>query len=304
MRLSIRPFVEGFVGCLASATPQALKKKKIRMGIISDNGSHPPAAVRKALTGAKLLPFFTKKLILLSSEVRLDKTSPAIFRLALDRAGAIDPRECMFAGDDPDERRMARLAGMRTSRSPELALETLNRKLPAKIKVPGMKACVEDSRAACADLSTGPVEPLDFRQLMQRLEVSKLKLPPLYRRHCAEPFVAQLQELGDTGFQEVIKRDKTRENEAGLMFDIAQESLHGEGFEAIATDAFEEVVSDLYDGSLSAEDRAGIKPPDASAGAAGHGAIRIKSYTWPIDLTMAGSRPPSSTCRRRTRGLA
>ncbi len=53
---------------------QALKKKKIRMGIISDNGSHPPAAVRKALTGAKLLPFFTKKLILLSSEVRIDKT--------------------------------------------------------------------------------------------------------------------------------------------------------------------------------------------------------------------------------------
>ena len=269
---------------------QALKKKKIRMGIISDNGSHPPAAVRKALTGAKLLPFFTKKLILLSSEVRLDKTSPAIFRLALDRAGAVDPRECMFAGDDPDERRMARLAGMRTSRSPELALETLNRKSPAKIKVPGMKACIEDSRAACADLSTGPAEPLDFRQLMRRLEVSKLKLPPLYRRHCAEPFVTQLQGLGDPGFQEVIKRDKTRENEAGLMFDIAQAILqNGEGFEAIATDAFEEVVSDLYDGFLSAEDRAGIKPPDASvlAPLVKWGDPESGPYTWPVDSTMA-----------------
>ena len=123
---------------------QALKKKKIRMGIISDNGSHPPAAVRKALTGAKLLPFFTKKLILLSSEVRIDKTEPAIFRLALDRAGAIDPRECMFVGDDPDERRMARLAGMRTSRSPELAREALDRKPPATLKVPGMKACIAE----------------------------------------------------------------------------------------------------------------------------------------------------------------
>ena len=73
------------------------------------------------MTGAKLLPFFTKKLILLSGEVHLDKSSPAIFRMAVDRAGAIDPRECRFVGDDPEERRMARLAGMRTSRSPERA---------------------------------------------------------------------------------------------------------------------------------------------------------------------------------------
>ena len=283
---------------------QALKKKKMRMGIISDNGSHPPAAVRKALTGAKLLPFFTKKLVLLSSEVRLDKTSPAIFRLALDRAGAIDPRECMFVGDDPDERRMARLAGMRTSRSPELALEALNRRPPAMLKMPGLKACVADSKAAYTDMSTGPAEPLDFAQLMRRLEVSKLKLPPLYRQHCAEPFVTQLQALGADGFREVIARDKDRENEAGLMFDIAQAILqNGEGFEAIATDAFEEVVSDLYDGFLSAEDRAGIKPPDTGALAplVKWGDPESGPYTWPIDSTLAFgveaaivSMPPSN----------
>ena len=267
---------------------QALKKRKFRMGIISDNGSHPPAAVRKALTSAKLLPFFTKKLILLSSEVRIDKTSPAIFRLALDRAGAIDPRECMFVGDDPDERRMARLAGMRTSRSPELAREALDRKPPATLKVPGMKACIADSKAACADLSAGPAEPLDFEQLLQRLEVSKRKLPPLYRRHCAEPFVAQLQDLGADGFQEVIRRDQERANEAGLMFDIAQAILqNGEGFEEIATDAFEEVVSDLYDGFLSAEDRAGIKPPDVGvlAPLVKWGYPDDGPYTWPVDST-------------------
>ena len=274
----------------ARETLQALKKKKIRMGIISDNGSHPPAAVRRALTGARLLPFFTKTLTLLSSEVRLDKTSPAIFRLALDRAGAVDPRECMFCGDDPDERRMARLAGMRTSRSPELALEALNRRPPAALKVPGLKACVADSKAAYADLSTGPAEPLDFAQLMRRLEVSKLKLPPLYRQHCAEPFISQLQGLGADGFREVIRRDETRENEAGLMFDIAQAILqNGEGFEAIATDAFEEVVSDLYDGFLSAEDRAGIKPPDTGALAplVKWGDPESGPYTWPIDSTLA-----------------
>lgn len=267
---------------------QALKKKKIRMGIISDNGSHPPAAVKKALAGAKLLPFFAKKLILLSSEVRLDKTTPAIFRLALDRAGAIDPRECMFVGDDPDERRMARLAGMRTGRSPELAVEALKRKPPATLKVPGMKACIADSKAACADLSPGPAEPLDFQPLMQRLEVSKLRLPPLYRQHCAEPFVAQLQDLGAHGFAEVIRRDEERAKEAGLMFDIAQAILqNGEGFEEIATDAFEEVVSDLYDGFLSAEDRAGIKPPDVGvlAPLVKWGYPEDGPYTWPVDST-------------------
>lgn len=268
---------------------RALKKKKIRMGIISDNGSHPPAAVKKALAGAKLLPFFTKNLILLASEVRLDKTSPAIFRLALDRAGAIDPRECMFVGDDPDERRMARLAGLRTSRSPELAVETLNRKPPAALKVPGMKACIADSKAACADDSPGPAEPLDFEPLMQRLEVSKLHLPPLYRRHCAEPFVASLRDLGAHGFKEVIRRDEERAKEAGLMFDIAQAILqNGEGFEEIATDAFEEVVSDLYDGFLSAEDRAGIKPPDKGvlAPLVKWGYPDDGPYTWPVDSTM------------------
>jgi hypothetical protein len=60
----------------------------------------------------------------------------------------------------------------------------------------------------------------------------------------------------------------------------------GEGHEPRATAAFQEVVSDLYDGFLSAEDRRGVKPPDRGVlpplvrwGSAQDG------YTWPVTAT-------------------
>lgn len=47
------------------------------------------------------------------------------------------------------------------------------------------------------------------------------------------------------------------------MLDIAQAILqNGEDYQKEATDGFQEVVSDLYDGFLSAADRRGLKPPD------------------------------------------
>jgi phosphoglycolate phosphatase-like HAD superfamily hydrolase len=269
---------------------QALKKAGRRLGIISyTGGSTPPAAVRKALTAAKLAQFFTKKLVLFTSEVQLDKSKPAIFRLAIDRAGAIDPRECMFVGDDPGERRMARSAGMRTSRSPDAALRALSgRGQPEKPDLSGIAACTDDARAAVKDDTAGPPEPLDFAKLVQRLEAAKLSLPPLYRQNCADPFIAKLEGLGARNFDTMIKRDPEREKEAGLTIDIAQAILqNGEGFEELATDAFEEVASDLYDGFLSAEDRAGIKKPDNAvlAPLVKWGYPDSGPYTWPVDST-------------------
>jgi hypothetical protein len=72
------------------------------------------------------------------------------------------------------------------------------------------------------------------------------------------------------------------------MLDIAQAILqHGEGYNSKATSAFQELVSDLYDGFLSLEDRTGVKPPDISIipplvkwGNPGAG-----PYTWPADAT-------------------
>ena len=77
------------------------------------------------------------------------------------------------------------------------------------------------------------------------------------------PVAKGLSELGPIGFQSILAQDPQRLSVAGLMLDIAQALLqHGVGYEALATDAFQEVVSDLYDGFLSAEDRGSVEPPD------------------------------------------
>ena len=153
---------------------------------------------------------------------------------------------------------------MRTSRSLEAALRTVGpRSALAVPNLSNLSACIEDARNAGLDGSAGPPEPHDYNQLLGRLEAAKMSLPPIYRQGVAEPFIAVLRNIGQQGFSQILQRDPRRESTAGLMFDIAQAILqNGEGFEPVATDGFEEVVSDLYDGFLSAEDRAGIKLPD------------------------------------------
>src|SRR5207249_675517 len=114
-------------------------------------------------------------------------------------------------------------------------------------------ACIEDARQAALDSDRGPVETTDFHQLRGRLEAARTKLPPLYQQAVVTPFINKLDHLGQAGFTKILIRDPQRESTAGLMLDIAQAILQqGEGFAEASTDAFQEVVSDLYDGFLSA----------------------------------------------------
>lgn len=81
-------------------------------------------------------------------------------------------------------------------------------------------------------------------------------MPPLYLDAVFTPFVRTLDQIGEDGFNQILINYPTREGTAGLLIDIAQAILQrGEGFETKAIGAFQEVVSDLYDGFLSAEDR-------------------------------------------------
>jgi hypothetical protein len=149
-----------------------------------------------------------------------------------------------------------------------------------------LQACVEDAKTAALDTNAGPADPTDYRQLLIRLEAAREKLPPLYREKVFQPIARALDELSESGFDELLKRDPDREREAGLLMDIVQAILqNGEGYEQTATDAFQEVVSDLYDGFLSAGDRAGIKPPDHSviAPLVKWGRPQYGPYTWPVD---------------------
>ncbi len=141
------------------------------------------------------------------------------------------------------------------------SLEAAARK--ARTNLANLAACVDDARAAALDTDAGPKDPADFANLEGRLPASRDKLPPLYREKVFDPFARTLKELGTSGFRQVLASDPDVEGEALVLFDVAQAILqNGERYSEQATDGFQEVVSDLYDGFLSAEDRRGVKPPD------------------------------------------
>lgn len=153
---------------------------------------------------------------------------------------------------------------------------------------PGLIAAVDDARTAALARGEGPPDPQTFAALRARLERASAKLPPVYREAVADPLMRELDRLGARGFARILAEDPERVGEARLLLDVAQAVLQrGEGYQARATAAFQEVVSDLYEGFLSAEDRRGVKPPDRGVvpplvrwGSASDG-----PYTWPVTAT-------------------
>ncbi|MED4908538.1 hypothetical protein P9761_09970 [Brevibacillus centrosporus] len=144
-------------------------------------------------------------------------------------------------------------------------------------------ACMDDVTSATMDENTGPADPAEYHSLYGRLQDAADTLPPLYRVHVYEPFMLAVDKLSEAGFNSMLSRDPRKEREAGLFLDIAHAILqNSEAYEREATDAFQEVVSDLYDGFLSEEDRKGIKPPDESliAPLVKWGRPQFGPYTW------------------------
>jgi len=168
-----------------------------------------------------------------------------------------------------------------------------------------MALCIEDARQATLDGDQGPESPTDFHLLRGRLETARNAFPPLYQRDFVQPFIAHLDELGPSGFAQILVRDPNREGMAALMLDMAQAILQrGEKFQIRASNAFQEVVGDLYDGFLSAEDRLGVNPPEhgTTPPLVKWGNPSFGPYTWPVDATSTfGARagvvnlPPANT---------
>lgn len=159
---------------------------------------------------------------------------------------------------------------------------------PPPPDIRNLPACIQDIVVAAQDTDPGPPEPLDFNQLRGRIEAVRPTLPPLYRDAMLVPFLHILDELGPQGYAEVLMKDPQREGAAGLLLDAANTLLqNGENYLLVATDAFEEVVSDLYDGFLSAEDRRHVKPPDRGTipPLVKWGNPQFGPYTWPVDVT-------------------
>lgn len=154
-----------------------------------------------------------------------------------------------------------------------------------KIDIGNLSKCIEDVKNAALLTDKGPSNPTNYNELMDRLEICQGKLSPLYNEAVFKPFVKILKDLGKEKFDNLqIQKNYVID----LIFDISQAILqNGEGYKEKATNAFQEVVSDLYDGFLSKEDRKGVKPPDRSiiAPLVKWGNPEAGPYTWPADVT-------------------
>ena len=156
------------------------------------------------------------------------------------------------------------------------------------IQLPGLAATIDDARLAAEATDTGPADPVRFSEMLQRLTAVHGSFPPVYEQHFVSPFLATLQGLGEAKFKQILLQDPNHESSAGLLFDIAQAILqHGEGYMKPSTRAFQEFISDLYDGFLSAADRRGVKEPDQGVvpPLAKWGNPDFGPYTWPVDAT-------------------
>ncbi|HEX7137607.1 MAG TPA: hypothetical protein VF219_07165, partial [Vicinamibacterales bacterium] len=132
----------------------------------------------------------------------------------------------------------------------------------------------------------GPDNETNFDHMLARLDAAKVRLPPLYLTRAHQPFVAKLNTLGSSGFTHVLVTEA--DSTGALMLDISHSILqNGEKYQDTATDAFEEVVTDLYDGFLSAEDRKAIDAPDREIlpPLVKWGNPDDGPYTWPSDAT-------------------
>jgi hypothetical protein len=152
------------------------------------------------------------------------------------------------------------------------------------ISLAGLAACVEEARATALSPRSSPPDPTFFSSLRARLAKACASLPEAYRSAVGEPLLRRLDEMGPGGFARVLSMDPGRTGPARLLLDVAQAVLQkGEGYQARATSAFQEVVSDLYDGFLSAEDRRGVRPPDhgVTPPLVRWGEAESGPYTWP-----------------------
>ena len=127
--------------------------------------------------------------------------------------------------------------------------------------------------------------PSDYKALVKEVSLAANALPPIYHHSFYLPFLNFLLNIGPDGYQDIIERDPSCQGLAGLISDIAHSILQkANNSQDNALDGFQEVVSDLYDGFLSASDRQGIKPPEKGFAAplVKWGNARLGPYAYPV----------------------
>jgi FMN phosphatase YigB (HAD superfamily) len=119
--LEVYPFVPEILARLRMTGGQEFE---IALGLISNTGSETAASLNGLLIESGLSDFVDARLCLFSSIEALDKSQPAFFALARDRA-ALPAASCLFVGEDAAERAVAMSVGFRVSPHPLHALHLI-----------------------------------------------------------------------------------------------------------------------------------------------------------------------------------
>ena len=109
------PFVKDILKKLKDAPPAGLG---LRLGVISNTpAGNTVANMAAVLSAAGILAFFDPVLLLYSSVEGMDKSQKAFFNLAASRA-ATPAKQCVFVGEDAQERNVASSAHFATAFHP------------------------------------------------------------------------------------------------------------------------------------------------------------------------------------------
>lgn len=140
----------------------------------------------------------------------------------------------------------------------------------------------------------------NYQTLLMKLQAPDVRasLPLVYQQNALDPFITFLTQLGAANFQTIFTSQQLSGNYSFLkeMIPDAAEAILQSGVmdAAAATNAFQEVINDLYMGFLSEENRISkqtgmqIKPPDRGVlpGLVKWGNPENGPYTWPADATI------------------
>ncbi|MCA1633615.1 MAG: HAD hydrolase-like protein [Acidobacteria bacterium] len=110
-----------------------LRRRQVRLGIISNTGDMSRRAILETLPRDFDLGAFEQRLVIFSSEVGVEKPDPRIFRLSVERA-SLPAEECLFCTENLLHTLAAQQVGMRAARvlpPPGSDVGTLVRELAA-----------------------------------------------------------------------------------------------------------------------------------------------------------------------------
>jgi FMN phosphatase YigB (HAD superfamily) len=98
-----------------------LRNDDAALGLISNTGNETAATLTKVLDDAGLSELVDAELCLFSSLEGMDKSQPAFFKLAAQRA-SLPTASCVYVGENAEERKTAASVGFRVSPHPLHAL--------------------------------------------------------------------------------------------------------------------------------------------------------------------------------------